>query len=88
MNKIILLGLDPEYIEYLKSKKQKALDAEQAMTDEQKQSKIIVDEYSMVWRKIILCLFLVHYALEEMKKSLSFISSKLVTKESRGNLRT
>ncbi len=29
---------------------------------------------------------LVHYALEEMKKSLSFISSKLVTKESRGNL--
>ena len=27
-----------------------------------------------------------HYALEEMKKSLSFISSKLVTKESRGSL--
>ena len=27
-----------------------------------------------------------HYALEEMKKSLSFISSKLVTKDTRGNL--
>ena len=29
---------------------------------------------------------LVHYALEEMKKSLSFISAKLISKESRGNL--
>lgn len=34
------LGLDPDYIEYLKSKKQKALDAERVMTEEQKQSKI------------------------------------------------
>ena len=59
------LGLDAEYVEYLKMKKQKALEAERAMTDEQKQ---------------------MHHALEEMKKSLSFISSKLVTKESRGNL--
>jgi len=60
-------GLDAEYVEYLKMKKQKALEAERAMTDEQKQ---------------------MHHALEEMKKSLSFISSKLVTKESRGNLNT
>jgi len=58
-------GLDPDYVEYLKAKKQKALEAEKAMTDEQKQ---------------------MHYALEEMKKSLSFISSKLVTKETRGSL--
>ncbi|CAF0847975.1 unnamed protein product [Adineta ricciae] len=58
-------GLDSDYIEYLKAKKQKALDAEQAMTEEQKR---------------------MHYALEEMKKSLSYISSKLVTKESRNNL--
>jgi hypothetical protein len=28
----------------------------------------------------------VHHALEEMKKSLSFISSRLITKDSRGNL--
>lgn len=62
---VSFLGLDPEYVEYLKMKKQKALEAERAMTDEQKQ---------------------MHHALEEMKKSLSFISSKLVTKESRGNL--
>lgn len=27
-----------------------------------------------------------HFALEEMKKSLSYISAKLVSKESRGNL--
>ncbi|CAF1326549.1 unnamed protein product [Adineta steineri] len=58
-------SLDPDYVEYLKTKKRKALEAERAMTEEQKQ---------------------MHYALEEMKKSLSFISSKLVTKESRGNL--
>lgn len=30
--------------------------------------------------------FLVHHALEEMKKSLSFISAKLVAKENRENL--
>ncbi|CAF3389619.1 unnamed protein product [Rotaria sp. Silwood1] len=58
-------GLDPDYIEFLKAKKQKALEAEQAMTSEQRQ---------------------MHYALEEMKKSLSFISSKLVTKENRDSL--
>lgn len=33
-------GLDADYLEYLKLKKQKALDAEKMMTDEQKQSKI------------------------------------------------
>lgn len=60
-----LSGVDPEYLEYLKMKKQKALEAEKAMTEEQRQ---------------------MHHALEEMKKSLSYISSKLVTKESRGNL--
>ncbi len=39
--KIGFIGLDPGYVEYLKSKKQKALEAERAMTDEQKQSKIL-----------------------------------------------
>jgi hypothetical protein len=34
-------GLDPDYIEYLKSKKQKALDAERIMTEEQKQSILV-----------------------------------------------
>jgi hypothetical protein len=34
--------LDPEYVEYLKLKKQKAIEAEQAMSDEQKQSQLIV----------------------------------------------
>lgn len=58
-------GLDPDYVDFLKVKKQKALDAQLAMTDEQKR---------------------MHDALEEMKKSLSFISSKLVNKESRKNL--
>ncbi|CAF3314969.1 unnamed protein product [Rotaria socialis] len=58
-------GLDPDYVEFLKLKKQKALEAERVMTDEQKQ---------------------MHYALEEMKKSLSFISSKLVAKENRESL--
>lgn len=38
--------LDPDYIEYLKAKKQKALEAEQAMTDEQKQSLFIVESIS------------------------------------------
>lgn len=33
------LELDPDYVEFLKLKKQKALEAEKAMTDEQKQSK-------------------------------------------------
>ncbi len=32
------IGLDSDYVEYLKSKKQKALEAESAMTEEQKQS--------------------------------------------------
>ena len=31
-------GLDPDYVDFLKVKKQKALDAELAMTDEQKRS--------------------------------------------------
>ena len=48
MLKMIFLGLDPDYIEYLKSKKRKALDAERAMTDEQRQSTIIFDECSTV----------------------------------------
>jgi hypothetical protein len=51
------------------------------MTDEQKQS-IIFSSENFIYHFFSL----VHYALEEMKKSLSFISSKLVTKESRGNL--
>ena len=33
-------GLDPEYVEYLKLKKQKAVEAQTAMTVEQKQSRI------------------------------------------------
>lgn len=45
ITKIIPIGLDPEYMEYLKAKKQKALDAEQHMTDEQKQSTVIFLEY-------------------------------------------
>ena len=32
------LGLDSDYVEYLKTKKQKELDTEQAMNTEQKQS--------------------------------------------------
>ncbi len=40
LKKIPFIGLDPDYLEYLKSKKQKALDAERVMTEEQKQSKI------------------------------------------------
>lgn len=76
--------LDPDYLEYLKSKKQKALEAEQAMTAEQKQSR--VEFVSRVSLELQTSRLLVHYALEEMKKSLSFISAKLVTKESRGNL--
>lgn len=42
--KLLCLGLDPDYLEYLKSKKQKALEAEQCMTDEQKQSMFLVCE--------------------------------------------
>ncbi|CAF0865644.1 unnamed protein product [Adineta ricciae] len=49
-------GLDPDYVEYLRSKKQKELNAEQALTREQRQ---------------------MHNTLDEMKHSLSFISSKL-----------
>jgi hypothetical protein len=52
------------------------------MTEEQRQSRNLAF-FFFAKRKFFL---LVHYALEEMKKSLSFISSKLVTKESRGNL--
>jgi hypothetical protein len=40
LKQIPFIGLDPDYLEYLKSKKQKALDAERVMTEEQKQSKI------------------------------------------------
>lgn len=76
-------GLDPDYVDFLKVKKQKALDAELAMTDEQKRSNSCFS--CILALKMILS---VHHALEEMKKSLSFISSKLVTKESRNNLRT
>ena len=45
---MISIGLDPDYIDYLKTKKQKALDAAQHMTDEQKQSTITFSEYPMV----------------------------------------
>jgi hypothetical protein len=51
------------------------------MTEEQKQSIVFIYFFENEG-----FFFLVHYALEEMKKSLSFISSKLVTKETRGNL--
>ncbi len=36
------LGLDADYVEYLKLKKQKELEAEQAMTAEQKQSMFLL----------------------------------------------
>jgi len=38
INRVFFIGLDSDYVEYLKSKKQKALEAELAMTEEQKQS--------------------------------------------------
>lgn len=40
-NKRLFIGLDPDYLEYLKSKKQKALEAERIMTEEQKQSMLL-----------------------------------------------
>ena len=82
---VVCLGLDPDYVEFLKLKKQKAVEAQSAMSEEQMQSRFLsfCHDRSSVNPTLF---FSVHHALEEMKKSLSFISSKLVTKESRGNL--
>ncbi|CAF1359304.1 unnamed protein product [Adineta steineri] len=58
-------GLDPDYVEYLRLKKQKEIDAEQTLTTEQRQ---------------------MHNTLDEMKNSLSFISSKLGASQTRNKL--
>ncbi|CAF3386568.1 unnamed protein product [Rotaria sp. Silwood1] len=64
-NDDLYAGLDPDYVEYLKSKRQKEFDAEQNTSAEQRQT---------------------NHALDEMKSSLSFISSKLGTNERKNNL--
>ena len=38
---IVCLGLDPDYVEYLKLKKQKAVEAQSAMSEEQMQSRFV-----------------------------------------------
>lgn len=54
--------------------------------DRRAEAKLVVENHyyvSWTWCNIE---FSVHGALEQMKKSLSYISSKLVNKESRSNL--
>ncbi|UJR35556.1 hypothetical protein I4U23_028309 [Adineta vaga] len=60
-------GLDPDYVEYLRLKKQKEVKNEEKLTREQK---------------------LMDHTLDEMKHSLSFISSKLGTNQTGNNLTT
>ncbi|CAF3919988.1 unnamed protein product, partial [Rotaria sp. Silwood2] len=64
-NEDLYAGLDPDYVEYLKSRRQKDFEAEQNASAEQRQ---------------------MDHALDEMKSSLSFISSKLGTTQKRNNL--